>query len=139
MHYFSYKSVILSHVIHTLLERRYIYTCMRPLLPQYKPRTTWFIAFFFGHAGTGSHSRTFFLLIGLREVLSGTDSNAALSLHSCGVPLRSYESYHQKLKNNETLQIFHLCWHTSFIIFFQGTPTFSSHHLLFLGTATFRF
>lgn len=109
MHYFSYKSVILSHVIHTLLERRYIYTRMRQLLPQYKPRTPWFIAFFLAmQAQDLIPEPSFFAdeLTGLREVLSGTDSNAALSLHSCGVPLRSYESYHQKLKNNETLQIF---------------------------------
>lgn len=123
MHYFSCKSVILSHVIHTLLERRYIYTRMRQLLPQYKPRTPWFIAFFLAmQAQDLIPEPSFFAdeLTSLREVLSGTDSNAALSLHSCGVPLRSYESYHQKLKNNETLQIFHLCWHTSFIIFFLG-------------------
>lgn len=109
MHYFSCKSVILSHVIHTLLERRYIYTRMRQLLPQYKPRTPWFIAFFLAmQAQDLIPEPSFFAdeLTSLREVLSGTDSNAALSLHSCGVPLRSYESYHQKLKNNETLQIF---------------------------------
>lgn len=70
---------------HAVREKIYTHT-YETIIAQIQAQDHLVHCIFFSHAGIGSHSRTFFFcrrMTGLREVLSGTDSNAAILAVLC--------------------------------------------------------